>query len=80
MIERIYFPLLIILTIELVLKGFSLWGSARRNQQNWFICLLIFNTLGILPLVYLLIHKRKDEKENKVLKNKKKNLKNKNKK
>lgn len=62
--QTLYFPLLSILLVELVLKGFSLWGSAKRNQQTWFICLLIFNTLGILPLIYLIIHKDKKEKKN----------------
>ncbi|MCK5832876.1 hypothetical protein KAH81_04300 [bacterium] len=40
--------------IELVLKGIALWKSARIGQTGWFVCLLIFNTAGLLPLIYLL--------------------------
>jgi len=41
--------------LELVLKGFALWRSAKNNQLYWFIALLILNTLGILPLIYLIV-------------------------
>ena len=42
---------------ELVWKGFALWYSGRKKQKIWFICILIFNTIGILPIIYLLIYK-----------------------
>jgi hypothetical protein len=45
---------------EAVWKGIALWKSGRNNQIAWFVCILIFNTLGILPIVYLaLFQKRK---------------------
>ena len=37
----------------LVWKGLALWRSARLSQRNWFIAILIINTLGILEIVYL---------------------------
>lgn len=49
-------PLII---LDLVLKGFALWRSARNNQQYWFIALLVINTAGILPAIYLLTSKKK---------------------
>ncbi|MFA5210155.1 MAG: DUF5652 family protein, partial [Proteiniphilum sp.] len=33
--------------------------SARNNHLVWFICLAIFNTIGILPIVYLVLNKQK---------------------
>ena len=33
--------------------------SARNNHLVWFICLAIFNTVGILPIVYLILNKNK---------------------
>ncbi len=39
---------------EVILKYISLWKSARNDQLAWFVVLCIFNTLGILPLVYLI--------------------------
>lgn len=43
---------------EAVLKGFALWRAARMGSIGWFIALLVFNTAGILPLVYLCITNR----------------------
>ena len=37
-----------------VWKLIALWKSARNNQLAWFICLAIFNTIGILPILYIL--------------------------
>ena len=48
---------------ELVWKGFALWKSARNKHLTWFICILIFNTAGILPIIYLLIHRESKTKK-----------------
>lgn len=40
---------------ELTWKGFALWRAARRGEQVWFIAILILNTLGILPIIYLVL-------------------------
>jgi hypothetical protein len=34
-------------------KGLALWHSARREQAVWFVVLIVVNTVGILPIVYL---------------------------
>jgi hypothetical protein len=39
---------------EIVLKGFALWYAARGNQKWWFVAILVLNTFGILPIVYLI--------------------------
>lgn len=49
------FWLLPLATWELVWKGLALWRAARRNENGWFIAILVLNTLGILPIIYLLI-------------------------
>lgn len=43
----------LILIWTLAIKGVALWKSARNGHKNWFIILLLVNTLGILELVYL---------------------------
>lgn len=56
-------PLLVLLIVALILlaiwdgvwKVIALWKSARNNQLAWFICLAIFNTAGILPILYILL-------------------------
>ena len=37
-----------------VWKLIAMWKSARHNQLAWFICLAIFSTVGILPIIYIL--------------------------
>ncbi|MCX6757726.1 MAG: DUF5652 family protein [Candidatus Nomurabacteria bacterium] len=55
--------LLIVITIwEMIWKGFALWKAAQKSERNWFIALLVLNTIGILPIFYLLIRKDKEEK------------------
>lgn len=42
---------------ELILKGFALWRAAKKNQNVWFIALLVINSMGILPLIYLILNR-----------------------
>jgi predicted permease len=47
--------LVIILVVwELVWKFIAMWKAAKKDQLAWFICIAIFNTVGILPIIYLL--------------------------
>lgn len=39
---------------DLAWRGFALWRAARKQQRTWYIALLIFNTVGLLPIIYLL--------------------------
>ncbi len=41
--------------IDLVLKALSMWRAARMNMTAWFVALFIVNSLGILPVIFLLI-------------------------
>jgi hypothetical protein len=34
-------------------KGVALWRAGGNKQLVWFICLLIFNTLAILEIIYI---------------------------
>ena len=50
----ILIPIFVLVAIwDGVWKMVGMWKSARNNQLAWFICLAIFNTLGILPMIYL---------------------------
>jgi hypothetical protein len=40
---------------ELIWKGIGLWFSAKNNSKIWFIFILILNTAGILPIIYLFL-------------------------
>jgi hypothetical protein len=59
-------PLLILFCSVIILlvlwdsvwKLIALWKSARNNQLAWFVCLAIFNTAGILPILYILVFQK----------------------
>ncbi len=59
-------PLLIVFITVIVLlaiwdgvwKLIALWKSARNGQLAWYICLAIFNTIGILPILYILFFQK----------------------
>jgi len=55
-------PLIVIFASwDAVWKMIGLWKAARNNHLGWFICIAIFNTLGILPIIYTLTHKENRE-------------------
>ena len=58
----IILSLLIPLVIwEAVWKGIALWRAGRNEHVAWFICIFIFNTLGILPIIYIFGFSKKKE-------------------
>ena len=65
-IENLGFTMYLIIVLlvvwDSVWKLVAYWKSARNNHLAWFICIAIFNTVGILPIIYLLIH-RKEKSE-----------------
>ncbi len=46
---------------EMVWKGFALWRAGRNNQPVWFVLMLILNTVGILPIIYLILTSKKKQ-------------------
>ena len=48
---------------EAIWKGIAMWKCGRNNQLPWFIVILIFNTLGILPIIYLLFFQKRTRME-----------------
>lgn len=60
-----WFILIIVLLTawELVWKAFGLWHSAKNNQSVWFVCILLINTVGILPIVYLKFFKKSSQRQ-----------------
>lgn len=53
-LSNLFIALIIIAIIwEFVWKGIALWKAGRNNHLSWFLAIFIFNTLGILPIIYL---------------------------
>ncbi len=44
-------------------KGVALWKAARRDDQRWFITLLIVNTLAILDILYIFIWSKRRKRD-----------------
>ena len=52
-------PLLVLFVVVIILlaiwdgvwRRIAMWKSARNGQLAWFICLSIFSTAGILPIL-----------------------------
>jgi hypothetical protein len=61
------FPTVIFFIIflwSLLWKGLALWNSSKNGQRNWFLVMLIINTIGILEIVYLFAFSKKKMKLN----------------
>jgi methionyl-tRNA synthetase len=51
----IVLPILVLIAIwDGVWKAIAMWKCGRNNQLAWFVCVVVFNTAGILPIIYLL--------------------------
>lgn len=40
---------------DFAVKGWAMWRAARMNKRAWFVALLLINSLGILPILFLLM-------------------------
>ena len=55
--------LFVLAIVDLVLKGWALWRAARMSKKWWFIALLIVNSMGILPVIFLLLTNQQYQKK-----------------
>ena len=54
----IYYWMIPLVIWSAVWKITALWKAARNRQLIWFICIAIFNTAGILPILYIFYYQR----------------------
>lgn len=47
---------------DLAWKAFAMWRAVKRREPGWFVAILVLNTVGVLPIAYLLL----TDKEKKV--------------
>lgn len=50
-----WWVILVLSVWSIIWKGLALWHAARLEQRNWFVTILVLNTVGILEIVYLFI-------------------------
>ena len=51
---------------SLAWKGFALWKAAKSDSKNWFIALLLINTVGLLEITYLFYFSGKKSEQKKI--------------
>jgi hypothetical protein len=57
----------------LVWKIYASWNASKKGQKGWFVAIIVFNTLGILDMIYIFAILKKSLKQ--VIKDFKKPLK-----
>jgi len=57
--------LALIIVWSLIWKAIALWKCGRNNQLVWFILVLVLNTAGILPIIYLVWFQKKGKSSGK---------------
>ncbi len=46
-----------LMLIDVGLKGWGMWRAAKMGKNIWFIALLIVNSMGVLPIIFLVLTK-----------------------
>ena len=64
MLPKLMPIIMLVILWDFVWKIIALWKAGRNNELAWFICIAIFNTVGLLPIIYLLFNKRKKVEQN----------------
>ena len=50
--------IIVLVSFDTIMKLIALWRAGRNNHLTWFICIAILNTVGILPIIYLIWQKK----------------------
>lgn len=50
----LFITLVFVLAVWTVIwKGIALWYSARNKNKVWFVLMMVLNTAGVLPIIYI---------------------------
>ena len=55
--------IMIIGLFDAILKIIAAWSAAKDKKKIWFVFLIISNTAGILPIIYLLLRKKSKKRK-----------------
>ncbi len=47
--------LLLLSLVDVIFKGWAMWRAARMGKNYWFIALLVINSMGVFPVIFLLL-------------------------
>jgi len=58
-----FFPLIFpFVLFDIIIKAIALWKAAKNNQLYWFVALIVVNSAGVLPLLYIFLFQKKRKK------------------
>jgi hypothetical protein len=57
--QWVFIVIVFVALIDGILKLFAMWRASRNNEVAWFILLAVLNTAGILPIIYILMRRKK---------------------
>ncbi len=43
----------VIMVWSLLWKCYAVWHAVKRGDKRWFVALVLFNTFGILDIIYI---------------------------
>lgn len=53
----------VLLVWSAVWKGIALWRAGNNRHLVWYICMFIFNTAGILEIIYIFAFSKKKSEQ-----------------
>jgi len=57
---QLAWPMLVLFVAwDLYWRGRALWLAAQKKELYWFIALLVVNSVGILPLLYIFVFSKR---------------------
>ena len=58
-----FLPTVIALAIwDIIWKLIAMWYAARDGQKLWYILLVLFNSIGVLPILYIYVIRKNVKK------------------
>jgi len=47
---------------DMIRKGIALWKAGTKKQMARFVVMFVVNTVGVLPIIYLIFFQKKEKK------------------
>jgi len=60
---RIVSALTLLALWSLIWKGIALWKAVKNSSKPWYVALLVFNTVGVLEILYILFFSKKKNQQ-----------------
>jgi len=55
----IFLGILLALIWSLIWKSWALWVAGTRKEKKWFIFFCLFNTFGLIEIIYIYLRNKK---------------------